>query len=75
MFYNNVLEAMGNTPLIKLQKIVPAGSAQVLVKYEGVNIGGSIKTRTAYSMITEAEKAQDILYKGQNVGKVVLTVN
>ena len=57
MFYNNVLEAMGNTPLIKLQKIVPAGSAQVLVKYEGVNIGGSIKTRTAYSMITEAEKA------------------
>ncbi len=48
---------MGNTPLIKLQKIVPAGSAQVLVKYEGVNIGGSIKTRTAYSMITEAEKA------------------
>ena len=57
LFYNNVLEAMGNTPLIKLQKIVPAGSAQVLVKYEGVNIGGSIKTRTAYSMITEAEKA------------------
>ena len=48
---------MGNTPLSKLQKIVPAGSAQVLVKYEGVNIGGSIKTRTAYSMITEAEKA------------------
>lgn len=57
LFYNNVLEAMGNTPLIKLQKIVPEGAAQVLVKYEGVNIGGSIKTRTAYSMITEAEKA------------------
>lgn len=57
MFYNNVLEAMGNTPLIKLQKIVPKGAAQVLVKYEGVNIGGSIKTRTAYSMIMEAEKA------------------
>lgn len=56
MFYNNVLEAIGNTPLIKLQRIVPKGSAQVLVKYEGVNIGGSIKTRTALSMINEAEK-------------------
>ncbi|MBO5322241.1 MAG: cysteine synthase A [Clostridia bacterium] len=56
MFYNNVLQAIGNTPLIKLQRIVPKGSAQVLVKYEGVNIGGSIKTRTALSMINEAEK-------------------
>ena len=56
MFYNNVLEAIGDTPLIKLQRIVPEGSAQVLVKYEGVNIGGSIKTRTALSMINEAEK-------------------
>ena len=57
MIYNNVLEAVGNTPLIRLQKIVPEDSAQVLVKYEGVNIGGSIKTRTALSMIECAEKA------------------
>lgn len=56
MVYSNVLEAIGNTPMIKLSKIVPEGSADILVKYEGVNIGGSIKTRTAYSMITEAEK-------------------
>ena len=56
MIYNNVLEAVGNTPLIRLQKIVPEDSAQVLVKYEGVNIGGSIKTRTALSMIECAEK-------------------
>ncbi len=57
MIYSNVLEAMGNTPLIRLSsKIVPEGSAQILVKYEGLNVGGSIKTRTAYSMIVEAEK-------------------
>ena len=60
MIYNNVLEAVGNTPLIRLQKIVPKDSAQVLVKYEGVNIGGSIKTRTALSMIECAEKSGKI---------------
>ncbi len=56
MVYNNVLEAMGNTPLIRLSKIVDSDSAQILVKYEGVNIGGSIKTRTAFNMILDAEK-------------------
>ena len=56
MVYSNVLEALGNTPLIKLSKIVPEDSAEILVKYEGLNVGGSIKTRTAYSMIVEAEK-------------------
>ena len=56
MIYSNVLEAIGNTPMIRLSRIVPEGSAQILVKYEGVNIGGSIKTRTAFNMISEAEK-------------------
>ena len=56
LVYQNVLEALGNTPLIRLSRMVPAGWADVLVKYEGVNIGGSIKTRTAYSMILDAEK-------------------
>ncbi len=56
MVYSNVLEAIGNTPIIRLGHIVPRGAAEVLVKYEGVNIGGSIKTRTAYSMVCEAEK-------------------
>ncbi len=60
MIYNNVLEAMGNTPIIRLAKIVEPDSAEVLVKFEGVNIGGSIKTRTAYSMISEAEKRGEI---------------
>lgn len=56
MVYSNVLEAIGHTPMIRLSKIVPKGSADVLVKYEGVNIGGSIKTRTAYNMICDAEE-------------------
>lgn len=62
MVYNNVLEAVGNTPLIKLSKIVPKDSADILVKYEGVNIGGSIKTRTALNMINDAE-AKGIITK------------
>ncbi len=56
MVYNNVLEAVGGTPLIRLSKITDPDSAQILVKYEGVNIGGSIKTRTALNMIEDAEK-------------------
>ncbi len=56
MVYNNVLEAMGNTPVIRLNRLVTDDMAEVLVKYEGVNIGGSVKTRTAFNMIEEAEK-------------------
>ncbi|MDD6059489.1 MAG: cysteine synthase A [Ruminococcus sp.] len=56
MFYNNILEAMGNTPMVRLRNMVPEDAAQVLVKFEGLNVGGSIKTRTAYNMICEAEK-------------------
>lgn len=55
LVYSNVLEALGNTPMIRLTKIVPEGCAEILVKYEGVNIGGSIKTRTAYNMILSGE--------------------
>ena len=56
MIYSNILEAIGNTPLVKLSKIVPEDSADILVKYEGLNVGGSIKTRTAYNMICDAEE-------------------
>ncbi|WP_066688381.1 cysteine synthase A [Christensenella intestinihominis] len=56
MVYNNVLEAVGHTPMIRLNRMAGEDCAQVLVKYEGLNIGGSIKTRTAYNMILEAEK-------------------
>ena len=56
MVYNNILEAVGNTPLIKLNHIVPEGAADVLVKNEGLDVGGSIKTRTALNMIEHDEK-------------------
>lgn len=58
MIYNNVLEAMGNTPMIKLNAMTDDKTmARVLVKFEGLNVGGSIKTRTAFNMITAAEEA------------------
>ena len=63
MYFENILKAVGHTPLVKLNRIVPEGSANVYVKYEGVNIGGSIKTRTALNMIEAAEK-QGLLHKG-----------
>lgn len=56
MVYDNILEAIGHTPIIQLRNMVPEGSARVLVKYEGLNVGGSIKTRTAYNMILDAEQ-------------------
>ncbi len=56
MVYDNVLECIGHTPIIRLNKMVKKGSAEVLVKFEGLNVGGSIKTRTAYNMILDAEK-------------------
>lgn len=55
MIYKNILEAIGHTPMLKLNKMVDENSAQILVKFEGLNVGGSIKTRTAFNMITDAE--------------------
>ena len=56
MIHNTILDAIGATPLIRLQHMVPENAAQVLVKFEGLNVGGSIKTRTAYNMIRTAEE-------------------
>lgn len=56
MIYNNILEAIGHTPIIQLNRMVPADCARVLVKFEGLNVGGSVKTRTAYNMIVKAEE-------------------
>ena len=56
MICNNILEAMGNTPIIRLSHIAPKDGAEILVKFEGLNVGGSIKTRTAYNMIRVAEE-------------------
>lgn len=56
MVYDNILDAMGNTPMIKLGRMVDDDCADVYVKFEGLNVGGSIKSRTAYNMILDAEK-------------------
>lgn len=56
MICNNILEAMGNTPLIRLNRMTDPEDAEILVKFEGLNVGGSIKTRTAFNMIRDAEE-------------------
>lgn len=54
MYCNNILEAVGRTPLVRLNRLPAPGSAEVLVKFEAVNVGGSIKTRTALNMVQDA---------------------
>jgi len=56
MIYNNILDAIGHTPIIRLNHMTGADDAEILVKFEGLNVGGSIKTRTAYNMIEAGEK-------------------
>lgn len=66
MVVNSPLEAIGNTPVIRLQHVVPVGAADVLVKLEGLNPTGSYKDRMALAMIEQAEKRAD-LKKGMTV--------
>ncbi len=54
--YPTLLELVGNTPLVRLQQIVPTDAATVLAKLEFLNPGGSIKDRIAITMIEEAER-------------------
>ena len=56
MIYNTILDAIGNTPIIRLNNMTSPDDAEILVKFEGLNVGGSIKTRTALNMIEDAEK-------------------
>ena len=56
MIYNNILEAIGHTPMIRLNHMADPDGAQILVKYEGLGVGGSIKTRTAYNMLLDAKQ-------------------
>jgi len=53
VIHNDVLGAIGNTPVIKLRHVAPEG-ADIVVKFEGLNVGGSIKTRTALAMVDAA---------------------
>ena len=56
MIYDSILEAIGHTPMIRLRSLTSPDDAEILVKFEGLNVGGSIKTRTAYNMIRDAEE-------------------
>ena len=56
MVYDTILEAVGRTPMVRLHRLPDPEGAQVLVKFEGLNVGGSIKTRTALQMIENAER-------------------
>ncbi len=55
MICNTILDAVGNTPIIRLQHMTGPEDAEILVKFEGLNVGGSIKTRTALNMVLDAE--------------------
>jgi len=58
--YNDITELMGNTPLVRLNKVPEKGSAEVVVKLESFNPLSSVKDRIAVSMIREAEKAGEL---------------
>lgn len=66
MIYNNVLELIGNTPILKVKNMVDENSADVYVKLEKFNPGGSTKDRAALGMIEEAEKSGK-LKKGMTI--------
>ena len=57
MYFNNILEAIGNTPMVKLNRIAAPVKATVLAKVETFNPGNSIKDRMALKMVEDAEKA------------------
>ncbi|WDU83776.1 cysteine synthase A [Caloramator sp. Dgby_cultured_2] len=56
MIFNNIYELIGNTPMIKLNRLTDEGMAEVLVKLESFNPGSSVKDRIALSMIEKAEE-------------------
>lgn len=66
MIFNNIYETIGNTPLVRLNRLVEGDMAEVLVKLEYFNPGGSVKDRAALSMIEEAER-QGLLKPGHTI--------
>jgi cysteine synthase A len=60
MVYDNILDAVGHTPLVRLNRIPDADCARILVKFEATNVGGSIKTRTALQMVRAAQERGDL---------------
>jgi cystathionine beta-synthase len=59
-YKNNILEQIGNTPLIKLNKINKGLKPQIFAKLESANPGGSVKDRIGYAMIVNAEKSGEL---------------
>lgn len=57
---NNITEVIGNTPLVKLNRVVPEGAADIYVKLEYQNPGSSVKDRIALAMIEAAEAAGEL---------------
>jgi cystathionine beta-synthase len=55
--YNNILETIGNTPLVRLNKVTEGINATILAKVETTNPGNSVKDRMAVKMIEDAEKS------------------
>ncbi len=66
MIYNNIYETIGKTPIVKLNRMANEEIAEVLVKLEYFNPGGSVKDRIALSMIETAEK-EGLLAKGKTI--------
>jgi cystathionine beta-synthase len=66
MFYNSILELIGNTPLVKINKLSEGINAAVLAKIESLNPGGSVKDRIGLAMIEDAEK-RGVLKKGGTI--------
>ncbi len=58
----DILKAIGNTPLVRLNKVVPDGAARVCVKVEGQNPGGSVKSRIGYAMLAAAAEAGEFVW-------------
>ena len=64
--YNNIIELIGDTPVVKLNRIVPEGAADVFVKLEMFNPSKSVKDRAAFNMIEVAEK-EGLIEKGATI--------
>ncbi|MFP5245311.1 MAG: cysteine synthase A [Thermoanaerobaculia bacterium] len=58
--YDSITELIGNTPLVRLNRVVPEGAAEVVVKLESFNPLSSVKDRIAISMVEEAERAGEL---------------
>ena len=66
MIYDNILETIGNTPMIRINKMCPNKDVNIFAKVEGFNPTGSIKDRIAVAMIEQAE-AEGKLYPGKTI--------